>query len=104
MYLGLWILRGWFNSSILNHMKTPEPRMWLKFVYDNGSEFDLEVVKFTTLRGDVKQVVMHVDQLKDGKHLVIMSEAVMPMDENRKSKGKLKRIEILRSSDGQTAP
>lgn len=74
-----------------------QPKMWLQFVYDDGSEFKVEVKKFTTLRGDVKQVVMHVDQLKDGGHLVIMSESVMPVDGDRKLKGKLKRIDVIRS-------
>jgi len=77
-------------------MKSEKTKMVLKFVYDDGSEFYLPVSKFTTLRKDVPQVMFHIDQLKDGSHLVIINEAIMPIDENRKLKGKLKNIEVVR--------
>ncbi len=77
-------------------MKPEKEKMRLKFVYDDGSEFLLPISKFTTLRKDVPQVILHVDQLKDGSHLVIMNESIMPVDENRKLKGKLKTIEVVR--------
>jgi len=81
-------------------MKTPTQTTQLKFVYDDGSEFSLEIAKFSTLRKDVKQVMMHVDQLPDGKVLLIMNESIMPVGEDRKLKGNLKRIDVIRSSEG----
>lgn len=77
-------------------MKTEKSKMLLKLLYDDSSEFCLPVSKFTTIRKDVPQVMFHVDQLKDGSYLVIMNESIMPTDENRKLKGKLKTIEVVR--------
>jgi hypothetical protein len=74
-------------------------KKWLRFVYDDGTVFPLEISTFTTLRKDVKQVMFHIDRLKDGKHLLIMNESIMPMDEARNMKAKLDRIEVVRESD-----
>ena len=73
-------------------MKT-EPRMWLRFVYDDGSTVKQEVGRVTALKMPVQKVLFHVDRLEDGKHLVIGNIEVLP--EGRK----LKRIDVLRSTD-----
>ena len=75
-------------------MKRKDPRRWLRFAYQDGSSKTIEVGKCTTLRGDVKKVVFHLDELDDGKHLLIVSERVLGDGQ------KLKAIEVLREEDG----
>jgi len=88
-----------------------QPRMWLRFVYDDGSATDLEVGRFTTVKaGTCRKVRFHVDLLPDGKHLVLADESVLRVDDKRDITSKLKRditsklrrIEVLRSSEGQS--
>ena len=71
-----------------------KPRMWLKFVYDDGSEVEAEVCKVTALAMPVKKTLLHVDRMDDGRHLVIGNIEVLPDGK------KLKRIDVVRSSDG----
>ena len=80
-----------------------QPRMWLRFVYDDGSATDLEVGRFTTVKaGTCRKVRFHVDMLPDGKHLVLADESVLRVDDKRDITSKLRRIEVLRSSEGQS--
>jgi len=78
-------------------------RMWLQFVYDDGSTTAVEVGKFTTLKAGAQQKVrFHLDLLPDGKHLVIADESLLRVDDERRITSKLRRIEVLRSSEGQS--
>ena len=80
-----------------------QPRMWLQFVYDGWSTTDLEVSKFTSVKAGVSSKVrLHVDFLPDSKHLIIADESLLRVDGKRQITSKLKRIEILRSSEGQS--
>jgi hypothetical protein len=72
--------------------------MWLRFVYEDGSEKDLEVGKFTSIKANpAGKVRLHIDQLPDGKHLVIADESILKVDGKRQIVSKLRRIEVVRS-------
>lgn len=71
-------------------------KLFLKFVYDDNTTKVVEVSKFTTLRKDVPQVMLHLDQLKDGNHLLIMNETLLQVDADRKIVAKLEKIEVVR--------
>ena len=84
-------------------MENQEPRMWLRFVYDDGSTSDLEIEKFASIKSSPKnKVKFHVDAGKDGKHLLIVDESVLKVDAHREIVSKITRIDVLRSSDGQS--
>ena len=70
--------------------KQRRPRQTWRFVYDDGSTKEFEIGKFTVLHMKTKQVLMHMDRLPDGKHLLIAAEEVLP--DGRK----IERIEIDR--------
>ena len=59
-----------------------QDRMWLRFVYADGSTTDIEVGKFTSIKASPgSKVKFHVNCLPDGKHLVIADESVLQVDD-----------------------
>jgi len=73
--------------------KKKEPKRWFRFIYDDGSEMELEVTKCTVMHMAQKKVVFHFDHLGDGEHLLIANESMLPEDK------KLDRIEVKREED-----
>jgi len=59
----------------------------LRFEYDDGSSRDFELGKATTIRGETRKVLFHLDRRDDGKHLMLCAEEAWPTD---------KRIECIR--------
>ena len=68
-------------------------KRWLKFVFD-GEEKLIEIDRCTSLRGDVKKVLLHLDELEDGRHLLIVSEKLWDVGSR-----KLLRIEVVRGEE-----
>jgi hypothetical protein len=73
--------------------KKKQPKRWFKFVYDDGSETELEVSKCTVVHMEPQKVLFHFDRIGDGQHLLIANETMLPEGK------KLDRIEVKREED-----
>jgi len=71
-------------------MENKQSRVWLKFIYKDGSNQICELGKHTSLSSDVPKIMFHVDMMNDEKYLMITNQSILP-------KGmKLDKIEVVR--------
>lgn len=66
-----------------------QSKRFLRFKFLDGTYKDIELKKATVLRGDVKKVMMHLDELEDGSFLLILNEK-LTQDK------KIDKIEVIR--------
>ena len=78
----------------MSKKKDDGAKQFWKFVYDDGTEKEIEIGKVTVCKMDTWKVLMHLDRLPDGKHLVIYMQEVMPDGK------KLERIDVRREIGG----
>lgn len=86
------VYRGWRDLPICKEEEEPEApsrgeSLCIRVEYLDGTHSDLEVGRVTVLHKKTDKVVMHLDRLPDGKHLLICAEEVVPEG---------KRIDCLR--------
>lgn len=62
----------------------------LRFYYTDGTFMDFELSKCTVIKSPIKQVVLHLDRLPSGGHLMIASVEALPDDK------KLDKIVVIR--------
>ena len=71
-------------------VKKQESKVGLKFVFEDGENL-VNLDRVTSIRGDVKKVLLHLDEFDDGTHLLIINEKLWDA-----SKRRLTRIEVVR--------
>lgn len=82
-------IRSWIKTC-LKRRKT-DKRAFLEFTFESGEQKRLEINKVTTISGNVQKVMLHLDKIDDGEHLLIINESLWNVDTD-----KLKEIKIVK--------